>query len=113
VTNQQRIIKTKVGILELAKQLGNVSQACKVMGYSRDSLYWFKTLYDARRRSRASGNLKAETEQKEPSRPSSRKGSSGFRMPAAGLWTTACEQRTEETGHLCFPRRGEKHLAEA
>jgi hypothetical protein len=29
----------KVGVLELAKQLGNVSQACRVMGYSRDSFY--------------------------------------------------------------------------
>jgi len=44
MTNQQKIIKTKVGILELAKQLGNVSQACKIMGYSRDSFYRFKTL---------------------------------------------------------------------
>jgi ACT domain-containing protein len=32
----------KVGLLELAKQLGNVSQACKMMGYSRDSFYRFK-----------------------------------------------------------------------
>jgi len=30
MTNQQKIIKTKVGILELAKQLGNVSQAFKL-----------------------------------------------------------------------------------
>ena len=32
----QKVIKVKVGLLELAKQLGNVSQACKVMGYSRE-----------------------------------------------------------------------------
>jgi len=36
MTNEQaKIIKARVGVLELAKQLGNVSQACKVMGYSR------------------------------------------------------------------------------
>jgi Winged helix-turn helix len=42
----QEVIKVKVGLLELAKQLGNVSQACKVMGYSRDSFYRFTDLYD-------------------------------------------------------------------
>ena len=42
----QKIIKARVGLLELARQLGNVSEACKIMGYSRDTFYRYKELFD-------------------------------------------------------------------
>ena len=35
-----------MGLLELSGMLGSVSEACKVMGYFRDSFYRFKELYD-------------------------------------------------------------------
>ena len=37
MTTDQKIIRPKVGLLAVAKQLGNVSQACRVMGNSRES----------------------------------------------------------------------------
>jgi transposase InsO family protein len=39
----QNVIKHKVGLLNLAAELGNVSRACKVMGFSRDTFYRYQT----------------------------------------------------------------------
>lgn len=38
------IIKHKASLLNLAEELGNVSKACKVMGFSRDTFYRYQEL---------------------------------------------------------------------
>jgi transposase InsO family protein len=38
----QPIVKHKLGLLNLAEELGNVSQACKIMGVSRDTFYRYQ-----------------------------------------------------------------------
>ena len=46
MNTQEKIIKNRLGLLNLATTLGNVSQACKVMGVSRDTFYRYKELYE-------------------------------------------------------------------
>lgn len=43
INSTDKIIKHKVGLLNLAEELGNVSKACKVMGLSRDTFYRYKS----------------------------------------------------------------------
>jgi transposase InsO family protein len=65
----EKIIKNKVGLLNLAEELGNVSRACKVMGLSRDTFYRYKSaveeggiesLFD---KSRRQPNIKNRTDE--------------------------------------------------
>jgi len=46
MTTQDKVIKTKLGLLKLANHLNNVTQACRTMRYSRDSYYRIKELYE-------------------------------------------------------------------
>ena len=36
------VIKHKIGLLNLADELGNVSKACRIMGLSRDTFYHYQ-----------------------------------------------------------------------
>ena len=40
--SNEKIIKHKVGLLNLAEELGNVSKACQIMGLSRDTFYRYR-----------------------------------------------------------------------
>ncbi len=46
IHTNEKIIKHKVGLLNLAEELGNVSKACQVMGLSRDTFYRYKSAVD-------------------------------------------------------------------
>jgi transposase InsO family protein len=46
MTVEQKIIKNKLGLMNLAEELGNVSKACRVMGFSRDTFYRYRELMD-------------------------------------------------------------------
>lgn len=47
MTREEKLIKSKLGLLDLADYLKNVSEACRVMGYSRDTFYRVKDAYES------------------------------------------------------------------
>lgn len=65
----EKIIKNKIGLLNLAEEINNVSRASKVMGFFRDTFYryksavqdgWINVLLD---KSRRQPNLKNRTDE--------------------------------------------------
>jgi transposase InsO family protein len=95
--SNHKIIKNKIGLLNLANELGNVSRACKVMGYSRDTFYRYKAakeeggieaLFDANRRK---PNLKNRTDE----RTEQHVVNVAFEFPAFGQVRSANELRKQ------------------
>ncbi len=87
----QNVIKHKIGLLNLAAELDNVSRACKVMGFSRDTFYRYQSameaggvdaLIDAHHKK---PNLRNRVEQKIET-------AGRLRPGTAGLWTSPCFQ---------------------
>ena len=46
MTTEEKLIRNKLGLLDLAAYLKNVSEACRVMGFSRDTFYRVKKAYE-------------------------------------------------------------------
>ena len=45
MTTQKKVARRKLSLLELAQELGNVSKACRLMGYSRQQFYEIRRNY--------------------------------------------------------------------
>ena len=87
---QQNVIKHKIGLLNLSAELGNVSRACKVMGFSRDTFYRYQAAMEA-------GGIEALLDANRRKRPTSRTASKKLRMQqsqlgATGFWSSSCFQ---------------------
>ena len=46
MTTHEKLIKAKLNLLDLASYLGNVSEACRTLGYSRDTFYRIQKQYE-------------------------------------------------------------------
>lgn len=66
LNTNEKIIKHKPGLLNLAEELSNVSRACKVMGFSRDTLLPLQNRRGRRRRRQPVRPLSPQTQHEEP-----------------------------------------------
>ena len=69
MTTADKVIKTTVGVLELGKQLGNVSKACRIMGSAATVLSVQRVVRDGREAALAEIS-REQTESKEPDQAS-------------------------------------------
>lgn len=92
-----KVIRNKVGLLNLADELGNVSRACKVMGFSRDTFYRYKSAVEEGgvealfEKSRRQPNVKNRVDEQTESRVLSH----AVEFPTQGQLRTSNELRKE------------------
>ena len=100
------------GLLELAKQLGSVTRACRVTGYSRDSLYRFRDPYEKGGELALAEISKAKPDLKNRAAPEVEAAvvALAIEEPAWGQARASNELKRRGTD-VCVSLRGARHLA--
>src|SRR5271166_2662979 len=105
MTKDQKIIRAKAGLIELAKQLGDVSQACKIMGFEPGQLLPVQGSLRQRRGTGASGDVAPPADPEEPGAAGDRDGGGGDGDRPAGLMARP-ESPTNSPSRANSPSRG-------
>ena len=95
MTQEQKIIRAKVGLLELAKQLGNVSQACKMMGAA---IAFTGSRRCTTKVAGLTGDQSSQAHLKEPHTDRDRAGSGGSGDRTAGLGQVRISETLKRRG---------------
>lgn len=111
MTAERKVIRAKIGLLERGKQLGHVSQACKIMGCSRDSFCRFQEPCGKGGEVALAEMTKRRASAEEPRRPGDRAGHRRACHRAAGTRPGADCQRTAQARQDRVPGRRPLRLA--